>query len=222
MLRVRTAFVIALLTVVVSLSARAQVVESKSESMIVPVNKSRVIKLAVDVRDVLVTNPDIADVVVRRPTQIYLLARQIGTTNVFLFDGTGNVLRRIEVRVQLDVAPVEAALAVSLPNERILVSAANQTLFLNGTVATAVASENARQIARQFVSADGNVVNLIKVRGDQQVLLRVRVAEMTRQIAKEFGLRVRLETLCLITVPCEPPCEESDVGDKNPCLCGGD
>ena len=36
------------------------------------------------------------------------------------------------------------------------------------------------------------------------------------------GLRVRLETLCLITVPCEPPCEESDVGDKNPCLCGGD
>ena len=189
MLRVRTAFVIALLTVVVSLSARAQVVESKSESMIVPVNKSRVIKLAVDVRDVLVTNPDIADVVVRRPTQIYLLARQIGTTNVFLFDGTGNVLRRIEVRVQLDVAPVEAALAVSLPNERILVSAANQTLFLNGTVATAVASENARQIARQFVSADGNVVNLIKVRGDQQVLLRVRVAEMTRQIAKEFGLR---------------------------------
>ena len=35
-------------------------------------------------------------------------------------------------------------------------------------------------------------------------------------------LRVRLETLCLITVPCEPPCEESDVGDKNPCLCGGD
>ena len=35
-------------------------------------------------------------------------------------------------------------------------------------------------------------------------------------------VRVRLETLCLITVPCEPPCEESDVGDKNPCLCGGD
>ena len=38
----------------------------------------------------------------------------------------------------------------------------------------------------------------------------------------ESELRVRLETLCLITVPCEPPCEESDVGDKNPCLCGGD
>ena len=38
----------------------------------------------------------------------------------------------------------------------------------------------------------------------------------------ELALRVRLETLCLITVPCEPPCEESDVGDKNPCLCGGD
>ena len=39
---------------------------------------------------------------------------------------------------------------------------------------------------------------------------------------RRIRLRVRLETLCLITVPCEPPCEESDVGDKNPCLCGGD
>ena len=42
------------------------------------------------------------------------------------------------------------------------------------------------------------------------------------EIEDGFTLRVRLETLCLITVPCEPPCEESDVGDKNPCLCGGD
>ncbi len=41
-------------------------------------------------------------------------------------------------------------------------------------------------------------------------------------IVSPINLRVRLETLCLITVPCEPPCEESDVGDKNPCLCGGD
>ncbi len=78
----------------------------------------------------------------------------------------------------------------------------------------------------------GELVDVNDVWLDVMGVTRAEVVGKTRQ---ELGLgtsqgardvrdslRVRLETLCLITVPCEPPCEESDVGDKNPCLCGGD
>ena len=160
-----------------------------SELLKLTINKAHIVELPVEVRDVLVTNPEIADVVVRRPTQAYLLARQIGTTNIFFFDANGDVIRRFEVQVGLDLIPVQVALDQSFPSERITTSSANQTIFLRGTVASATVSENARQVVRQFVSADENVVNLLEVKGDQQVLLRVRVAEMTRQIAKEFGIR---------------------------------
>jgi len=192
-LRIAVSVIFAVVTIV--LPALGQIADTKHPQdrqlikMTVPLNKSRVIGLPVEIRDVLVTNPAIADVIVRRPTQIYLLARKVGTTNVFLFDASGNVVRRIEVEVEIDLGPANNVLRASLPNESITVRTANRTLFLHGSVADADTSETARQIARQFVESDENVVNLIKVRGDQQVLLRVRVAEMTRQIVKEFGLR---------------------------------
>ena len=66
---------------------------------------------------------------------------------------------------------------------------------------------------RNYLSESADVIEQIEV-DDQK--LKGELGEISS------FLRVRLETLCLITVPCEPPCEESDVGDKNPCLCGGD
>jgi len=159
------------------------------ERLALAVNKSTILTLPVEVRDVLVSNPATADVVVRQPTQIYLLARQVGETNVFFFDRNGRMVRQLEVSVTLDLDPLRAAIQASFPGERIAVNSVNQSIFLRGTVASAATAENVRQLARRFVAADENVINQIQVRDDQQVLLRVRVAEMTRQVVKELGFR---------------------------------
>ena len=151
-------------------------------------NKSRVIRLARPARDVLVANPAIADVVLRSTDTVFVIGRKVGETNVYFFDAAGQQIEQIDVRVDFDSGAVEAALKVALPNERIEVSTANQSVVLMGSVASAIAAENARQIARQFVGDDKSIINLLKIRGQNQVLLRVRVAEMSRQIVKELGI----------------------------------
>ena len=81
------------------------------------------------------------------------------------------------------------------------------------------AGETTLQISRLFKAPRDKVYNAWV---DPQALSKWWGPEGHTAEIDTLDVRVRLETLCLITVPCEPPCEESDVGDKNPCLCGGD
>ncbi|TAN79133.1 MAG: type II and III secretion system protein family protein [Magnetospirillum sp.] len=162
-----------------------------AETVRLAVNKSTDILLPSEVRDVIVGNSDIADVMVRSPTQIYLIGRTAGQTNVFLLDRGGRIMRRLEVEVALDTQAVRDALAQVLTTERdIQVSAVNDSLYLSGTVKTDAAAGTARALARRFVSADANLVNLLRVSNDQQVLLHVKVVEMQRTVVKELGVGV--------------------------------
>jgi pilus assembly protein CpaC len=68
------------------------------------------------------------------------------------------------------------------------VTSANQAIVLNGAASSPQAADNARQMARQFVANDNQLVSLVKVGSDQQVLLRVRVAEVSRQVVKQLGV----------------------------------
>ncbi|MBM3491018.1 MAG: type II and III secretion system protein family protein [Alphaproteobacteria bacterium] len=153
-----------------------------------PLGKARIVRLPADVRDVLVADPAIADVVLRTPRIVYLLGRDTGATNAFFFDAKGKEVLRLEVHVDLDTASVQQALTQLLPDTSVKVTAVNRNLFLSGSVRSAVMSENARQIARRFVTGDENVVNLLAVVEDQQVLLQVRVAEVSRTVLKELGV----------------------------------
>ncbi|MDO8608758.1 MAG: type II and III secretion system protein family protein [Phaeospirillum sp.] len=161
------------------------------ETIRLAVNKSTDILLPSGIRDVIVGNSDIADVMVRSPTQIYLTGRAAGQTNVFLLDRGGRTLRRLEVDVSLDTLAVKEALNQVLPAERdISVSAVNDSLYLSGSVKTDASAGTARALARRFVAADGNLVNLLRVSNDQQVLLHVKVVEMQRTVVKELGVGV--------------------------------
>lgn len=162
-----------------------------SESLHLAVNKSADILLPSKIRDVIVGNPDIADVMVRSPTQIYVVGRAAGQTNVFLLDRNGKTVKRLDVNVALDTQAVREALNQVLPAERsIQVSAVNDSLYLSGSVKTDAAAGTARALARRFVSADANLVNLLRVSNDQQVLLHVKVVEMQRTVVKELGVGV--------------------------------
>ena len=160
-----------------------------SETLHLAVNKSTDIMLPSAVRDVIIGNSDIADVMVRSPTQIYLTGRAAGQTNIFLLDRGGRAIRQLELDVALDTQSVREALNQVLPGERdIRVSAVSDSLYLSGTVKTDAAAGTARALARRFVSADANLVNLLRVSNDQQVLLHVKVVEMQRTVVKELGV----------------------------------
>lgn len=154
----------------------------------VPVNQSRMIELPVDARDVLVGNGGIADVVVKRPRQIFIMGKSVGQTNVFFLDRDGKVVLRTELHVHVDTDTLGAMLKKLMPNEKAMIESVGETIYLTGSVRSDGAAAQAAQIARRFVKDDANLVNLLKVMGEQQVLLRVRVAEIQKTALKELGM----------------------------------
>ncbi len=153
----------------------------------IALNKTRAVELDRAVRDVIIGNPDIADIVVRAPGEVYLIGRAVGVTNVFLVDVNGRLIRQLEVVVQPDGASVQAALRELLPKENLSAKGVGDSIVLSGTASTDAAAAQAQSIARRFVEEDANIVNMITIGSEQQVLIKVKVAEIQKTALKQLG-----------------------------------
>jgi pilus assembly protein CpaC len=155
-----------------------------------PLDKAAVVQLDTDARDVLVSNPDLVDAVVRTPRRIFLLATKVGQTNAFFFDAAGKQILALDIRVEKDVVDLASLMKASMPNSAIQVQAMNDNVVLTGSVSSALESSRAAELAGKFVGDPKKVINMIGVGGNQQVMLKVRIAEMDRNIAKQFGVNL--------------------------------
>ena len=159
----------------------------------VPLHKSRIFDLPTDVRDVLVGNRDVADVVIKTPRLVSVLGLNIGDTNVFFLDRKGRQVLRLEISVERDLAALNKAFVELLPGEHITARGMNKGIVLSGTVRSAKAAEDARQIAIRFVEDEEDVLNMLRIENEQQVLLKVRIAEVSRTVAKDLGFDTVIE-----------------------------
>src|SRR3954463_10346699 len=153
-------------------------------------DKAAVVELDVDARDVLVSNPDLVDAVVRTPRRIFLLATKVGQTNAFFFDAQGKQILALDIRVEKDVVDLAGLMKASMPNSAIQVHALNDSIVLTGSVASAMEASRAADLAARFATDPKKVINMIGIAGGQQVMLKVRIAEMDRNIAKQFGVNL--------------------------------
>jgi pilus assembly protein CpaC len=170
---------------VITISAKGGPV---TQRLTLSLNKAAVVQLDTDARDVLVSSPDVVDAVVRTPRRIFLLALKTGQTNAFFFDAAGHQLASIDIRVEKDVTDLGAMMHSDMPNTNIKVAAMNDNVVLSGTVSSAQESARAQDLAARFTGDPAKVVNLLKVAGSEQVMIRVRISEMQRNIAKQFGV----------------------------------
>ena len=155
-----------------------------------PVNKGAVIEFDRDVRDVFAASPGIVDAVVRTPRRIFVMALKIGTTNLILLDSAGAQIGTLELVVGADVAELNAQLARQMPGSKVKAEALNDSIVLGGTVSSAAQASQAQQMATRVAGAAERVVNGLKIEQATQVMIQVRVAEMSRTIAKQFGVNV--------------------------------
>jgi pilus assembly protein CpaC len=168
----------------------------QTERITLALGKAAVVKLDTDARDVLVSDPAVVDAVVRTPRRIFLLAQKIGQTNAFFFDGAGHQVLTVDIRVERDTTDLMKAIHANFPDSNVRVTALNDNLVLTGTIGSAQDSARTQDLAAQFVRDPGKavdptkIVNMLKIGGHEQVLLKVRVAEMERQIAKQFGINL--------------------------------
>jgi pilus assembly protein CpaC len=172
----------------------------RSQSLHVPLYKSRLISINAPANRVSVGNPDVADILILRATQLYVLGKDLGTTNVLLWDRDDQLIGTIEIEVTHDLQSLKRKLHELLPNEKIEVRSAQRNIILSGNVSNVSNMDAALKIARgyfaQFSAVDttefeqdtqgaseefrGEVINLMSVGGVQQVMLEVKVAEISR------------------------------------------
>ncbi|MCF6321130.1 MAG: type II and III secretion system protein family protein [Rhizobiaceae bacterium] len=182
-------------------------------------NKSMVIDLPVDAHDIMVANPRVADAITRTSRRLYIFARQVGETNIFVFDADGRQVVSLDLVIERDIEGVEANIRKFVPGSNVKVEMINDNVILTGTVPTPQAATRTIELARVFVTGGeattnqfnnkgGNsgsgttiilqddvrqtsqIVNLLQIEGEDQVYLKVTIAEIQRTIVKQLGINL--------------------------------
>ena len=169
-----------------------KVAASEGTSRFIPlgIGKSVAIDLPADIKDVLVADPKIANAVIRSSRRVYMIGVTVGQTNIFFFDADGKQIAGFDIAVTRDLNGVRAALKQTMPDADIRIEGVGDGIMLSGSSASAAESQQAYDLASRLVGDGTKVVNGIAVRGRDQVMLKVTVAEVSRQIIKQLGINL--------------------------------
>jgi pilus assembly protein CpaC len=153
------------------------------------VGKSAVLNTATPITRVSLTSSDIADALVTSQTQLLLHGKTPGTISMFVWNREGAV-RRYEVVVSRDIARLTEQVQHLFPNEKVEINTNGKNVVLAGSVSSKEVAEKLVGLSAGFVEKKEDVVNLLQVAPPltNQVLLRVRFAEVSRQALTELGL----------------------------------
>jgi pilus assembly protein CpaC len=152
------------------------------------IGKSIVIDLPRDIKDVLVADPKIANAVVRSAQRAYIIGAAVGQTNIVFFDAAGQQIAAYDIAVKRDLNGLRAALKGTLPNADIQIEGLGDGVMLTGSAASPIEAQQAGELAGRLVGGIEKVVNSITVRGRDQVMLKVTLAEVQRSIVKQLGI----------------------------------
>jgi pilus assembly protein CpaC len=150
-------------------------------------------------------HPKVANAVVRSPRKLYVIGMDPGQTSVFALDQQGHQIAALELSIGRDVGELQQILRAAMPTAAVTARTVNDTIILTGAVDSIEDAQRAGDIAKGFVqqasaggpsgapgppgaSTDGRIVNVLTIRGRDQVMLKVTVAEVQRDIAKQLGI----------------------------------
>lgn len=176
-------------------------------------NKAVVIDLPTDAHDILVADPSRADAVTRSSRRIYLFGKTVGQTNIFVFGENGEEIVSIDVEIERDVGGLEQNIRRFVPDSNVKVEIVSDNIVLTGTVRTPQDADQVVKLANVFLKggeattrqttvtsggsgdsaiyAEGRqssqIVNLLSIDGEDQVTLKVTIAEVRREVLKQLG-----------------------------------
>ncbi|MBS3980555.1 MAG: type II and III secretion system protein family protein [Rhodobacteraceae bacterium] len=160
-----------------------------SEALNVPMNRAVVVESDVPFAELSIANPGIADISTLSDRSIYVLGKAPGRTTLTLLSPEGALIANVDVHVTPDIAEFKERLQQILPGEPIEVRTANDGIVLSGQVSSTAKLDRALDLANRY--APDRVSNLMVVGGTQQVMLKVRFAEMNRTVSKQLGSGLR-------------------------------
>ncbi len=161
------------------------VTKGPNRTLAVPMNRAVIVESEIPFAELSIANPGIADISSLSDRSIYVLGKTPGITTLTLLDAAGQLIANVEVRVAPDVTEFKERLGQILPGEKVEVRTANDGIVLSGTVSSAQKLQKALDLAQRY--APDRVSNLMSVGGVQQVMLKVRFAEMNRSVSKSLS-----------------------------------
>jgi pilus assembly protein CpaC len=180
--------------------------EISARSIALGVSKSMVVDFPRDIKDVLIADPKIANAVIRSARRAYIIGIKQGQTNIFFFDAQGRQLASLDLAVTRNLNGIRTALKQVLPDADIRVEGIGDGIILSGTVSSQAEAQQAYDIATRLADSGGDaaasggggggaagggndkIVNDIIVRGRDQIMLKVTVAEIERDVVKQLGI----------------------------------
>lgn len=196
--------------------ANDQVVRAtRSTTFSVPIFKSRVVELPEPVKRVSIGNPDIADVLLLGDDGLYVLGKDLGATNVMLWDRNDRLVSALNITVTHDLDNLKKQIATVLPTETVEVWSAQRNIVLAGQVSSTARMDAALQVANGYLEQAatakekimfkqdgagggtqdkkaGEVINLMTVGGVHQVMLQVRIAEVNRDAIRNLNAQLNV------------------------------
>jgi pilus assembly protein CpaC len=167
--------------------AAADIVQTSPQHIALEVREGTLIRLDHPASNVFIADPDIADVQIKSPTLIYVFGKAPGETSLYAIGNDDKVLFNGLVAVGHDVTRLKEALHLLLPDSDIKATSFDGSVILSGHVPSPKAAEDARRIASKFIGKDELVMNYLEIDQPNQVNLRVRVAEISREVVKQLG-----------------------------------
>lgn len=165
--------------------------EITSDSIIsLDVGTGKVIKFEEPVASLFVANPEIADVQAYSPTLVYVFAKSTGATSVYAVDSSENIILQTRVKVDHAIESMQNAIDHALPSADVLVRSVEGGIVLTGTVKSAADLHDVAAMANSYLGDNETLINRLEVTASVQVNLRVRVAEMSREVTKLFGIHL--------------------------------
>ena len=166
----------------------------------VTLGKAELVDVGGDVADVMVANPSIVDVQAIQSNRLYVVGLTVGDTNLIALDANGDILKRIDVHVKYDLQAIQALVNDLFPDEQAKVGAIHDQIILTGTVSTPEKAAKISNVVGHYVSdlqdvfgepIDTLISNLMEVRGEQQVMLQVKIIEASRTVLRELGVETQ-------------------------------
>ncbi|MFC4291745.1 type II and III secretion system protein family protein [Sphingorhabdus arenilitoris] len=160
---------------------------SNGKVIVLSIGRGQQINLPQTAADVVVADPAIADLQIISGRQFYVLAKGPGETTIYATDAAGRNIYTATIRVGSNLDSLDQMLGLAMPDADIQITTMNGAVLLTGTVANPEDAEEAQRLVQAFAGSGTTVISRLKNATPLQVNLRVRIAEVSRSLAKEIN-----------------------------------
>jgi len=166
----------------------AEILSSSSEVIEIESGKGALVRLDEPAASVFIAEPEIADLQVKSPRLFYVFGLRPGETTLYAVDEQDRVLLNRRIAVSHNLSRLQRAIGALLPKSDVKVRSIEGAVVLSGEVSSGADSDTAQQLAAQLFTGDPRVLNRLAVAAPSQVNLRVRIAEVRRNVLKQLGV----------------------------------